>query len=123
MVDNRSGGLMTDTILAVLDDIDAGLATHLATKPSKAAYSTRPGDMAMCDLRIVRSLVLLWSGQNAALTGDNDDVRQWIMDRLPDITERLERIDAHIDRAIDDDDRNAARQMIFPVINGGRDTQ
>ncbi|MFC4234548.1 hypothetical protein ACFOY8_04850 [Thalassospira xianhensis] len=123
MADNRSGGLMTDTILAVLDDIDAGLATHLATKPSTAPSSNRSGEMAMCDLRIVRSLVLLWSGQNAALTGDNDDVRQWIMDRLPDITERLERIDAHIDRAIDDDDRNAARQMMFPVIKGGRDAQ
>ena len=65
--------------------------------------------------------MLLWSGQNAALTGDSDDVRQWVMDRLPDITERLERIDARIDHAIDDGDQHAAQRVMLSVVNSNTD--
>ncbi|KEO58858.1 MULTISPECIES: hypothetical protein [Thalassospira] len=109
---------MGNTILAVLDDIDAGLKADLATRSNAISSAIRPRGGVTCDLRIVRSLILLWSGQNAALAGGSDEVRQWIMDQLPEITERLERIEARMEHAIDDNERDAAGQIMLFAVNG-----
>ena len=101
--DNRKRGrCMTDTILAVLDDIDSGLAARLASAKAAGEVPSidQADDIMLCDLRMLRSLVLLWSGQNAALTGDSDNVRRWMTDRLPDISQRLERIDTRVGQAL-----------------------
>jgi hypothetical protein len=40
------------------------------------------------------------------------------MDQLPEITERLERIEARMEHAIDDNERDAAGQIMLFAVNG-----
>lgn len=40
-------------------------------------------------LRMLRSVVLLWAGQNALLRGEEVSVRKWMTDQLDDISEQL----------------------------------
>ncbi len=96
----RWGRDVTDTILAVLDEIEAGLAARLDNCVPGDDAPDHMWENKVADLRMLRCLVLLWSGQSAALSSENEDVRQWVMGRLPAVIERLDRIDAKIARFV-----------------------
>ncbi|WP_417814177.1 hypothetical protein [Thalassospira alkalitolerans] len=96
----RWGRDVTDTILAVLDEIEVGLAARLDECEPGHEASVHMRENKLSDLRMLRCLVLLWSGQSAALSSENEDVRQWVMGRLPAVIERLDRIDAKIARFV-----------------------